>query len=54
MVRFGADIALRDLLVALSSCERPAGLLEAMRCAVYGPRSRRPLANGVDLHGKFS
>jgi hypothetical protein len=48
MARFGTDIALPDLLVALSSCERRAVFSRPCGC------SRWPLANGVNLYGKFS
>ena len=36
VARFGSDIALPDLLVAVASCESPAGLHSPMRRKVHG------------------
>ena len=48
MARFGPDIALPDLLVALSSCERRADFSKPCGALYLRIWLRRPLAHRVD------
>jgi hypothetical protein len=55
LARFGVDIPLPDLLVAMASCERSEGLLTAVRRAVHGPdvENRRGPMMADDPNGRM-